>query len=56
MRGMIKRWWLWLGICFFYVAIAAGYLFIPSDARADIRNPGSWYDARIVGPVARSVF
>jgi hypothetical protein len=28
-RGLIKRWWFWLGICFFHVAIAAGYLLIP---------------------------
>ena len=29
MRGLIKRWWFWLGICFFHVAIAAGYMLIP---------------------------
>jgi hypothetical protein len=28
-RGLIKRWWFWLGICFCHVAIAAGYLLIP---------------------------
>jgi hypothetical protein len=26
---LIKRWWFWLGICFFHVAIAAGYLLLP---------------------------
>jgi hypothetical protein len=28
-HGLIMRWWFWLGICFFHVAIAAGYLLIP---------------------------
>ena len=29
MQGLIMRWWFWLGICFFHVTIAAGYLLIP---------------------------
>gem|GEM_PF-833627 len=29
MHGLFMRWWFWLGICFFHLAIAAGYLFIP---------------------------
>ena len=29
MRGLVKRWWFWTGICFLHVAIAVGYLLIP---------------------------